>query len=82
MRSRSGPLVFNVRDCAPSDSADDPPHLYLTADPAQDVSWNEQGIINRHLTQPEPYDRRGDDAAWERLLRDAHVSEAILSREG
>jgi hypothetical protein len=47
--------------------------LYLTNDPADDVSWGLEGIINRYLTQPEPYDWRGDDAAWERLLGDALV---------
>lgn len=45
--------------------------LYLTKDPADDVSWQEEGIINRFLPQPTPYKWTGDDTAWERLLRDA-----------
>lgn len=44
---------------------------YLTADPADDVPWNEEGILNRHLTQPEPYDWKGDDAAWDCILAQA-----------
>lgn len=27
--------------------------------------------VKRQLTQPEPYDWKGDDAVWERLLGDA-----------
>lgn len=45
--------------------------LYLTGDPADEVPWGQEGVINRHLPQPEPYDWRGDNAAWERLLREA-----------
>ena len=45
--------------------------LYLTGDPADEAPWGLNGVINRHLPQPEPYDWRGDDVAWERLLKDA-----------
>ena len=45
--------------------------LYLTAAPEDEISWNEYGIINRQLTQLEPYEWQGDGAAWERLLGDA-----------
>jgi hypothetical protein len=45
--------------------------LYLTGDAADEVPWDEQGIVNHRLPQPEPYDWKGDDAAWERLLGDA-----------
>jgi hypothetical protein len=43
--------------------------LYLTADATE--HWGETQILNRHLPQPSPYDWRGDDAAWERLLGEA-----------
>ena len=45
--------------------------LYLTSDPIDEVSWHEEGIINRYLPQPKPYHWKGDDAAWERLLGEA-----------
>jgi hypothetical protein len=48
--------------------------LYLTACPDDDHPWGEARIINRCLTRPEPYDWRGDDAAWQRLLDEAGAS--------
>lgn len=45
--------------------------LYLTNAPGDDASWGEAGIINRYLVQPVPYHWTGDDAAWERILREA-----------
>ena len=45
--------------------------LYLTGDPGDEAPWGHAGILNRHLPQPEPYDWKGDNAAWERLLREA-----------
>jgi hypothetical protein len=46
--------------------------LYLTS--VAESDWREQGILNRQLTQPDPYDWRGDDRAWQRLLADAMTS--------
>ena len=46
--------------------------LYLTSEASE--HWGEPQIINRHLPQPAPYDWRGDDAAWERLLAEALAS--------
>ncbi|MEZ5955774.1 MAG: DUF1796 family putative cysteine peptidase [Hyphomonadaceae bacterium] len=43
--------------------------LYLTAN--QDDAWDEDGIANVFLRQPEPYVWTGDDVAWEQILRDA-----------
>jgi len=43
--------------------------LYLTKDVADD--WDEAQIRNRYLIQPDPYDWRGDDSAWARLLEEA-----------
>jgi len=40
--------------------------LYLTPDEQGD--WREQGIINRFLRQPEPYEWTGDDDAWGEVL--------------
>lgn len=45
--------------------------LYLTGNPADEVPWGYPDVINRYLPQLEPYDWRGDNAAWERLLTDA-----------
>jgi len=45
--------------------------LYLTGRPDDDAPWGLAGVLNHHLPQPEPYDWRGDNAAWERLLREA-----------
>lgn len=45
--------------------------LYLTAYSDDDPSWGEAQIINRCLIQPDPYDWKGDDAAWQRLLDEA-----------
>jgi Putative papain-like cysteine peptidase (DUF1796) len=53
--------------------------LYLTGDPADEVPWGQEGIINRYLPQLEPYDWRGDNAAWERLLREALTDPARLA---
>jgi hypothetical protein len=44
--------------------------LYLTKD-AAGAPWGEAQILNRYLTQPDPYDWKGDDAAWSRLLEEA-----------
>lgn len=43
--------------------------LYLTKDAAS--PWSEAQILNRHLTQPDPYDWKGDDNAWARVLEEA-----------
>ncbi|MBL8548215.1 MAG: hypothetical protein JNL81_17265 [Hyphomonadaceae bacterium] len=43
--------------------------LYLTA--TDEPDWGEAGIINRRLTQPNPYVWTGDDLAWETLLNEA-----------
>lgn len=48
--------------------------LYLTNDPLDDLPWGLDGIVNRHLTQPEPYRWEGDDAAWERLLEGVRIA--------
>jgi hypothetical protein len=40
--------------------------LYLTEDEV--APWNEAGILNLRLLQPEPYVWTGDDAAWEDVL--------------
>lgn len=45
--------------------------LYLTANPADETPWGYPDVINRYLPQLEPYDWRGDNAAWERLLHEA-----------
>jgi hypothetical protein len=45
--------------------------LYLTREVADDGPWHEAGIVNRYLAQPVPYDWRGDDTVWERLLGEA-----------
>lgn len=44
--------------------------LYLTPLSA-DAEWDERGIMGRGLPQPEPYDWKGDDAAWQDLLQQA-----------
>jgi hypothetical protein len=43
--------------------------LYLTKDAAD--AWGEPQILNRHLIQPNPYDWKGDDDAWARLMEEA-----------
>jgi hypothetical protein len=43
--------------------------LYLTE--ADEDDWGEDRIVNRRLHQPEPYIWTGDDAAWERVLKQA-----------
>lgn len=45
--------------------------LYLTAAEQDDTPWGEPRILNLRLTQTEPYDWRGDDGSWERVLTDA-----------
>lgn len=40
--------------------------LYLTEE--DEPAWNEARIVNHRLHQPEPYDWRGDNAAWSALF--------------
>lgn len=40
--------------------------LYLTEE--EDAPWNEPGILNEYLRQPEPYVWTGDNAAWDHVL--------------
>jgi hypothetical protein len=42
--------------------------LYLTKDAAG--AWGEAQILNRHLIQPDPYDWKGDNDAWARLMEE------------
>jgi hypothetical protein len=53
--------------------------LYLTARPDDDKSWGETQIINRRLTQPDPYDWRGDTAVWQRLLDEAGAPAPLVT---
>lgn len=43
--------------------------LYLTE--TEEDDWGETGIISRRLTQLNPYEWQGDDAAWSALLSEA-----------
>jgi len=45
--------------------------LYLTPPYVFDPLWSDASIIHRPIFQPEPYTWRGDDAAWEEVLREA-----------
>ena len=42
--------------------------LYLTETARHDPAWAAPGITFQPLSQTEPYDWRGDDAAWDRAL--------------
>lgn len=66
VRASAVRLRETIRRCAP--------HLrftllYLIKDAA--AVWGEAQILNRHLIQPDPYDWKGDDEAWTRLMEEA-----------
>jgi|CXWL01.1.fsa_nt_gi hypothetical protein len=53
--------------------------LYLHA--ADESEWGEADIFNHRLIQPEPYDWKGDDAAWTFLVHDALNGPQLARRE-
>lgn len=51
--------------------------LYLTA--AHEPAWDEAGILNLQLRQPDPYVWTGDDAAWDDVLSRALAQAPVAS---